>query len=502
MRLFCLLLLVGLCSTTIVFSQTPYITTGPAAGLGNYGYLEMNAVTYASLNRNTYGNIDFLSARFWVTDNQLPNPTQNLYHTYSGPDGNWGCNDGVTIKRTADYNPADFNGEWAAGSDVYVSVFSKVCPVGTGAWGPAFPDGSATGFNERQFKVLDVSSASHTSVTNIVGDGNGNCNAAKVVGTFVIDPGNSTVNLTRLRIRNTGTALETVDIHNAGFRLFYEPVTGMEVYDGVEASAGELYGNWNADPANNNYYENASLNIPVTGAVRVYVLLCNLETGFTANRTINLSIDNDGLNFSPLINTSFGLMRIDELNITNDIVILPNRFTSFSGLRKQDHYLINGSVVQLQQGEKVALQKRNGLNEWNNLQTYQSFDQGKLEFSYADVQHAAQPVYYRLQLQQKGTGNYIYSHILRLEPTEKKKGVRLYREALSKGIYLESFTYSGIAHLQWYDANGRLLKKTETKNLLQGQKLLLQFPDESLGKICFLKLLLQDGTQQFLKAVN
>ena len=53
--------------TTSVIAQEPFIATSGGDGLGQYGYLEKDAVTFSRLERNTYNNIDFLSARWWVT---------------------------------------------------------------------------------------------------------------------------------------------------------------------------------------------------------------------------------------------------------------------------------------------------------------------------------------------------------------------------------------------------------------------------------------------------
>ena len=52
---------VAICSFLLVcnlsYGQAPFIQTGAADGLGQYGYLEKDATTFARLNSNTYGNI-------------------------------------------------------------------------------------------------------------------------------------------------------------------------------------------------------------------------------------------------------------------------------------------------------------------------------------------------------------------------------------------------------------------------------------------------------------
>lgn len=504
MRNFFLPLLLLVTFITKNFAQAPFISTGAAAGLGNYGYLEKDALTFVSLARNTYTNIDFLSARFWVTDNALPNPGGDyLYHTYDGPDGNWNCTDGITIKRTTDFNTANFGGEWSAGSDVYVSVFAKYCPIGSGPWGPSTPNGTTTGFNERTFKVIDVSSATHASTTNMVGNGNGVCNTAKVVGSFVIDPGSAAgISLTRLRVRNSGTAVETTDIPNLGLRVYYEAVTGTEMFNGTETPAGQLSGDWGGDATNNNYYENASLNIPITGSIRIYVLLCDLSTGFTPNRTVSLSIDNDGLNFAPLNNTFFGLMRINETNITNQSVILPHRFTHFSGTINKDHNLLSASVVNLQANETVVLEKSSNRINWNSVYTFNTINQGRLQANYRDFDQSKLQTYYRLFIYNQQSGSKEYSNMLKLEQKVIKSGISIYQESTTRAIYLESFNYNGNIQLQLFDASGRMLGKNEVLPVVQGQKQVMSLPVQSSTGLYFIKAVMQDGTQQFLRIVN
>jgi hypothetical protein len=397
----------------------------------------------------------------------------------------------------------NFGSEWVAGADVYVSVFSKYCPIGSGPWGPATPDNATTGFNERAFKVIGITSSSHTSTTNMVGDGNGACNTARVVGSFIINPGSATgINLTRLRIRNTGTSQEGTDIANGGFSVYHEAVTGTEVFDGTETDGGQLWGDWGGDPSNNNFFENAALNIPITGATRVYILLCDLVTGFTPNQTVNLNIVNDGLSFAPLLNTFFGLMRIDETDITNKVVILPHRITHFSGKIMNDHNLLSLSVVNIKENETILLQRSVNNNNWNSIHTFNTIMQDNLNATFRDVEQFKQQVYYRALIINRVNGKKEYSDILRLERNNNKSGFKIYQEATTKAIYLESFGYTGNLQLQLIDVNGRLLGTDQILSVSSGQKQLLMLPSPSSTGLYFLKAVLQDGTQQVLKIVR
>ncbi|HMO62710.1 MAG TPA: hypothetical protein PKA46_11565 [Ferruginibacter sp.] len=117
-----------------IAAQAPYIAVQGGDGLGQYGYLENDAVTFARLERNTYNNIAYLSARWWVTDNNSNNGNglEYLYHVYAGPDWDpligWQCGgDDYPSKRTTDYNADHFSPEWRAGTDCYVSVCAKYC---------------------------------------------------------------------------------------------------------------------------------------------------------------------------------------------------------------------------------------------------------------------------------------------------------------------------------------------------------------------------------------
>lgn len=328
-------------------SQAPYIAVMGGDGLGQYGYLEKDAVTFARLERNTYDNIAYLSARWWITDNNSANGDgkEYIYHVYNGPDWvngiGWQCGgDNYPSKRTTDYNAADFSPEWDAGSDCYVSVCAKYCDD---SYSPASFDGittnGAVGFNERHFRVLDVDTSLHVSTAVDIPNTNGICqlnNAYNVAGSFTISPGAFTgISLTRLVLINSGSAQESTNIPNTALNVYYEPATGSEVYgDGNEIYAGTLSGDWDGN-AGDNIYGSASLNIPLDGKVRIYVLLCSFNSPSAMGRTINFSIINDGISLSPALD-GFTKLRINSGSISQRNITLPTRFLQLNGTRDND----------------------------------------------------------------------------------------------------------------------------------------------------------------------
>jgi hypothetical protein len=352
------LILTSLTATIILcsYAQAPFIGTNGGDGLGQYGYLEKDAVTFSRLFRNTYNNIAYLSARWWITDNNAINGNgkEFLYHVYAGPDWvngiGWQCggdNDGS--KRTTDFIATDFNPEWRAGADCYVSVCVKYCD---NSYSPASFDGvstyGATGFNERRFKVLDVDMSAHPSTATNIPNGNGICettNAYHVAGSFTITPAAFTgLSISSLGVQNVGTASEVTDIPNAALNLYYEPVTGSEIYgDGNETFGGTLFGNWDGNTSDN-VYGNSGLNIPLNTPIRVYVLLCSINTPSGIGKTINLRLINDGISIAPAID-GFSKMRIDPISISNRNITLPIQFLSFNGNRKDQQVQLKWQTI-------------------------------------------------------------------------------------------------------------------------------------------------------------
>ncbi|MBI3717339.1 MAG: T9SS type A sorting domain-containing protein [Sphingobacteriales bacterium] len=379
----------------------PLITTGGGAGLGEYGYLEKEAYTYATLHRNNYNNIDYLSARFWVTDNVSGNGngTEYVYNTYSGQDGNWNCDDAIYYKRTSNYSPSNFGSEWTAGSDVYVSVFAKYCPVASGPWVPSAPNGSTVGYNEKHFQVIDITNLPHPSVVANVPDGNGDC-TSKVVGSFVINPGSiSGLSLTRLKLQNIGNSQETNDIPIDGLKLYYEPSTGSEVFDGNESTPANntIWGNWNSDSQFNNFYEAGNLSVPINGATRIYITLCDLASTYVKDRQVLMYITNDGISISPNQSSNGSdALRINFTNITNVNVVLPHNDLVFSGFPYKNENKIDLNIKNLlSDTKKVVIERSTDIYDWEVVSTYNAGDGLAGLVSFWDRDLKKESYYYR-----------------------------------------------------------------------------------------------------------
>ena len=460
--------------TTSVIAQEPFIATSGGDGLGQYGYLEKDAVTFSRLERNTYNNIDFLSARWWVTDNNSSNGNgkEYLYHVYNGPDWingiGWQCGgDNYPSKRTTDYDAANFSPEWGAGTDCYVSVCAKYCG---NSYYPAGFDGFSTngavGFNERHFRVLDVDTNIHASTASLIGDAAGVCqtiNANNVAGSFAINPGAFTgIVLTTLILKNNGTALEGTDIPNMAFSIYYEPVTGSEIYgDGNEIFAGTIAGNWDGN-ITDNIFASTTLNIPLNGSVRIYVLLCSFNSPVAEGKHINLSIVNDGIFLSPAIN-GFDKLRINAGSISQQNIILPVKFISFNGVRNNESVLLNWKAVFTSQPDYFKIQQSN-----NGIYFT---DAGKKMVADIDLQQGQ----YRFELNSTATffriaavfnnQEKLYSAIINLK-NNYKNGLRLLQNPVTNSIVLESNLPTVIlTELKLFDETGRIfLQKNQQIN--------------------------------------
>ena len=310
------------------FAQAPYIMDAAADGLGEYGYIEKDALTFTRLNRNTYTNVYDLGARWYVTDNSGAGQ-EYVYWTENGPEwiSGWNCSTNLNInhKRTIDIPSSDFASEWKTGADAYVSVYAKWC-----SGGQSHSSGQ-TGYNERHFKVVDFEPVAVTP-SNAFVDGNGTCPTSSnaVVASFTLDvTGISGTSLSRFWFKNTGSAQETTNIPNDGFHLFYEPYTGSESYSGSE-SAVTLYGNWGGNSTSNNEYGSDGLSIPLSGKMRFYIVICDVTQTINLSGTqpFNIELLNDGLSLSPTLD-SHGKMRINVVALSNASP-LPVNLTGFS----------------------------------------------------------------------------------------------------------------------------------------------------------------------------
>ncbi len=302
-------------------SAQPFIRT--SGGLGQYGYIEKNATATNFLVANGgYANIYQYGVRSYIN-----NGTNSYAFTGSGS-----CARGDDA--TANYTFG--SGTLNTGSTVYSSVFTEYC-------GPFYSHGSMspTGvcFNERSFFVMDfvpktdalVSGACYTTTNS------------NVVMTFTIENNNTASQyLNRLWLVNDGTAQETTDINaaNDAFRIYYEPATGSEVFDGSESSL-PLYGNYAGNSTSNNEYGSDALGIAIpqntSGGLRCYIVLQGTSTYLNSSaktKTIRMAVIQDGISITPNRDGSFSKMIMDLTRpstsyITINDIVTPT-FTAIS----------------------------------------------------------------------------------------------------------------------------------------------------------------------------
>ncbi|MBX2846527.1 MAG: T9SS type A sorting domain-containing protein [Saprospiraceae bacterium] len=398
----------GLCFFWAAFAaaQEPFIRT--EFGLGQYGYLELDARTFARLDRNTFTNIDYLRARYYVDDgNAIDMPTNWVYNTPF----DWQCSGGMDqFRDSPDFNPLNFGAEWEAGADVDVSVYANYCG-GTQSYTDPQVD---IGFNQRHYEVVDVDAAAHISDQLGIEDGNGDCTSA-LVASFTIDVGAKTdLSIERLFVENVGTAQEVTNIPNAAFTVFYEPVTGSESFDGTEnIAAFMLFGDWGGNPTNNNIYGAEGLSIPLLTQTRIYIAACDLETG-SNGLSIELNIINDGISLGPANDTSFDLLRIDETSISRQALILPVELSGFFGEATPNGIQLNWKTSNEEGFSHFEIER--SLDDT----TFQSLGRvtanGAGSYAYLDAfSPKVETLYYRLKMVDKD-GRYWYSDILRLKP--------------------------------------------------------------------------------------
>jgi hypothetical protein len=459
---FCLL-----SSLLVLYSdaQAPYIATAGGDGLGQYGYLEKDAVTFSRLERNTYDNIAYLSARWWITDNDNSNTSgkEFIYHVYDGPDWvngvGWQCGgDNYPSKRTKDFNSIDFYPEWTAGCDCYVSVCAKFCDD---SYAPASFNGTTTdgavGFNERHFQVVDVDTTLHSSTAEYITDAGGICqteNPNNVAGSFTLDAGALTgISLSTLILKNNGSALEGTDIPNTALNIFYEPATGSEIFgDGNETLGGVLTGDWDGN-AGDNIFGSNTLNIPMNGKIRVYILLCAYNSPAAVGKLINLGIINDGIFLSPEINT-FSKLRINAGSISQRNIVLPVRFLSFTGSRSKGIVNLKWTAGSTGIFSKFIIQQSFDAVNFADAGTKPCseflFQSNNYQFALATT-----ATFFRIAaISNNGILN--YSNIVRIQ--NRTEGFKLLNNPVRNEILLESYLSSASKfHLRLFNLAGELL---------------------------------------------
>lgn len=285
----------------------PYIRDG--GGLGKYGYFEKDAVTATStpfwVANGGYENIYRYGVRSWINGNENNYVYSSIFAS---------CNGG-------DAATDNFNLSLNTGSTVHSSVFVEYC-------GPSYSHGNMSPtnacFNERSFFVMDLvpKTDALSSEINKTADNN-------VVLTFTLSNNNTSGQyLNRLWISNDGTAVETTDIQNGAFWVYYEAATGSETFDGTETSK-QLYGNYNGNSTSDNSYGHDALGISIpqntTGGLRCYVVLKgSLLNSSAIGKTIRMSIIADGINITPNRDSNYSLMKLDKTQPSTSYLTVAN----------------------------------------------------------------------------------------------------------------------------------------------------------------------------------
>ena len=287
--------------TNISAQTTPSIRTD--FGLGTYGYLEKDATTYVQLNSQTYGNIYQMFTRTYLNGSNI------ITYPAAAPNT---CSVNSNIQ-TKDYN---FGMVAMAGQIAFTSVHTDYCG-GSNSYGG---NTNQAGFNERQHFIFDISDrpSDLSSVINPVTGNNSVVMSVKIDFGTVADRV-----LQKFWIQNSGSMAESSDIANDGFKLYYEPATGFEAFDGTESTA-TIYGDYNSTSTSNNTYGNDNLNIAIpAGGVRIYIVLNKFNTTNLAGKSVRVSLINDNLTFTPKMNSNFELARVNQTPALPTLITVP-----------------------------------------------------------------------------------------------------------------------------------------------------------------------------------
>lgn len=425
---------------TNAFAQNPFIGTGSGQGLGQYGYINKSAVTFTTLDRNTHSNVNSLAARWYINGSDI------LYNV-SGGTGWSGCNTwqcgGCNSANlpTANVNPADFGANWAAGRDAYVSVYAYYC-------GGAFSNAAGTtGYNERKFTIVDLNTTtpSPSLGTTVIGGG---CNSL-VAGTFTLDVGAASgLSLTRFVTQNTGTASETT-LGNTAFKLYYEPATGLEVFDGTESNS-QLLGDFGGDATTNNIFGSTSLSIPLSGKTRFYLVACNNPV---INASVNMSIINDGISLAPNNNGSFGMLRINTTSL-GGTQLLPVTITSLTAGFNNKKIKINWTTASDVNNGYFEIERAGDGVNFERIGKVNATGTAMVNYSFDDDQALAVN-YYRIKTVEQ-SGAFSYSKMVVVKKNEKSSidivpnpaSTSIIVRGSHKGDWISIFTAAGNLTLQ------------------------------------------------------
>ncbi|MFM9950519.1 MAG: T9SS type A sorting domain-containing protein [Saprospiraceae bacterium] len=392
-----------------LIAQQPFIV--PTEGLGQYGYLEVNATTYARLNSSTF-NARGLAARWW---------TGAEYIYYADPNGS--CN--LLVYNTSDYSSSNHL-NWSAGTIAYVAVQFKDCIFN---W--------QGNYNERSFQLIDVDNAYGGAFDDIITDDP--TGVQNLVGSFTINSGGSSLTLDRLWITNTGTAQEGTDIPNDGIRVYYEAITGAETYDGTE-SFQTLYGDYNGNSSTNEQWGNENLSLPVGAAgVRCYLVVSDLAATPTSGLTALFQIQNDGISFREVRDGSYNKLRVNALSISSGAVLLPVELLGFQAALLKGTVNLHWETASEHNNDRFEIERSVDGTQWPTLGVVYSHDGSSNEaqsYTFEDKHPVKGLNYYRLK-QVDADGKFEYSTIIAVENANESR-IQIYPNPANSEIYIDA----------------------------------------------------------------
>jgi hypothetical protein len=360
--------------TLRLLAQQPYVMDGSGQGLGQYGYIELGANSFVQMNSNTF-NVKDLAARWWTG-------SEYIYNSTAGSDG--GCPSGLT-RLTNDFNSGN-HPNWNAGTTAYVSVRFRDC---SNNW-------NGTNYNERQFLLIDIDNTYGGAFDNSLLDNP--TGTDNIVGSATINAGMSRT-LDRFWIYNSGTALEGSDITNGGVRIYYEAITGSETFDGTESYA-QLFGDYGGNSTSNGQWGHDNLNIPVPAAgIRIYVVVSDLASGYTAGRTVLFRTLNDGISFEQTINGK-NLVRTGEFDLSSSASQLPVSLASFEVHKLPKSARLHWTTLSERNNDRFEVERATDGKTWKSIASVPSQNPNstrRLEYSFEDTAPDAGSNYYRLR---------------------------------------------------------------------------------------------------------
>lgn len=391
-------------------AQQPFIV--PTESLGQYGYLEVNATTYARLSSNTF-NARELAARWWTG-------AEHFYYTGSFLD----CN--LHSGSTSDYASSNHT-NWTAGTIAYVAVRFKDCSFN---WNP-------TNYNERSFQLMDVDNAYGGAFDDIITDDP--TGVQNLVGSFTINSGGSALTLDRLWVTNTGTAQEGSDISNDGIRVYYEVITGFETYDGTE-SFQTLYGDYNGNNTGNEEWGNENLNLPITAAgVRCYVVVSDLAATPTSGLTALFQVQNDGISFQEVRDVNYNKLRVNAMSISTGAVLLPVELLRFQAALLKGTVNLHWETASEHNNDRFEIERSVDGTQWPMLGVVYSHDGSSNEaqaYTFEDRYPVRGLNYYRLK-QVDTDGKFEYSTIIAVENANEPR-IQIYPNPAHGEIYINA----------------------------------------------------------------